>query len=137
MYTPQPTDRITVTDLRPELPEPTKWLMMIRHFLATPGLPIGQEILKDMYKQYQAAKKRDTALSMADIHAELTTLSQPTADPLAADLAKIRANLSAVTMSNGKINRSAVGRLLNITPGGASWPRLQQLCTIIEAENEN
>ncbi len=134
MYTPQPTDRITVTDLRPELPETTKWLKMIRHFLATPGLPIGQEILKDMYKQYQQAKKRDAALSLADIHAELSALGQPPADPLAADLAKIRANLSAVTRPNGQINKSAVARLLNLTPGGASWPRLQQLCTIIEAD---
>ena len=57
--------RIQISDLRPDLPTARKWLMMLRHFLASPygETAIGINVLRAMYYEYKTAKKQDDGLT--------------------------------------------------------------------------
>lgn len=55
------THRISVTDLRPDLPTSIKYLMMVRHFLASPlGLEaVGRDVLNGLYTEYKRHLRRE------------------------------------------------------------------------------
>ena len=79
-------NRITIEDLKPELPTCQKWLMIIRHFLASPHgeTAIGVDVLKGMFYEYKQAKKQDDGLG------QIRALAGGQPDHFAADLAVLR-----------------------------------------------
>jgi len=128
MTTGRPGDRIRLEDLRPDLPDSQKWLMMVKHFLVTGA--VGRGVIIELYRNHLNAKKRD-----GDIAQLQTALTEP-ADPLEPALARLRPHRADIVV-NGKANKSAIARILKLPSGGESvWPLLGQLAAKLKAELE-
>ena len=117
--------RIQISDLHPDLPTATKWLMMLRHFLASPygETAIGIDVLRAMYYEYKTAKKQDDGL------AKIRALARDDGPgQLETDLVTLRTLPPGdLRRPDGQINLSAVARALGRQAGGSGWEYVREV----------
>lgn len=117
--------RINLADLsRPGLSTSQKWLMLLRHFLASPHgqRAVGEDVLRAMYAEYKAAQKREGELRrLGQIITEVEATGPEPPDQLAADYAAILPHLADIIQA-GRFtygHQSYVARLLGGQNAGA------------------
>ncbi len=117
--------RINLADLaRPGLSVSQKWLMLLRHFLASPygQRAVGEDVLKAMYAEYKTAQRQEGELyRLSQITAEVQATGPAAPDQLAVDYAAILPHLSDI-IQDGQFaygHQSKLARLLGGQNAGA------------------